>query len=153
MTGLLALTLAGCASTSRSPVVDNETQCQNEIDAIKGIDTLRPHMQVDLKGSRSAAMLADRTRPSKDQRSAVTEFDRVKAACQKRTLAVLFKRGTPQSIMTVLDGSASAGHASRLQLARGEISFGEFNQRADAIDANTRAAVEQAQRQTNTAPR
>lgn len=145
---VVALALGGCSAFgSRSAVVNGESQCQDEIDAIKGIDSLRPHMQTSLKGSRTPAMLNDRTRPNKEQRAAIAQFDRVKVECQKRTLAVLTKRGTAPNLLSILDGSASAGHASRQQLARGEITFAEFNQRAETIDTNTRLAVEQAQRQ------
>jgi hypothetical protein len=154
LSGLAMCLLVGCASTAqRGAVIGGEAQCQSEIDAIKGIDTLRPHMQTTLKGSRTPAMLNDRSRPSKEQRAAITQFDRVKVECQKRTLAVLAKRGTPQNLISILDGSASAGHASRQQLARGEITFAEFNQRADTIDTNTRLAVEQAQKQPVTVVR
>jgi hypothetical protein len=144
----MALYLTGCATQSPRPaVVGGEAQCQSEIDAIPGIASLRPHLQTDLKGSRTPAMLQDRARPDKAQRAAITRFDQVKVVCQRRTVAQLVQRGTSPALLDILDGAATVGHAARLQLARGEMTFGEFNQRAEAIDANTRAAVERLQHQ------
>uniref|UniRef100_UPI0035B40CEB hypothetical protein n=1 Tax=Aquabacterium sp. TaxID=1872578 RepID=UPI0035B40CEB len=132
--------------SSRNAVVSGESKCQDEIDAIADIASLRPHMQTELKGSRTPAMLKDRARPDKTQRAAIARFDQVKVGCQRRTMVQLTQRGTPPATREILESSAAAGHALRLQLARGEITFGEFNQRADALDANTRTALEPAQR-------
>lgn len=153
--GALAAALVGCAAVGpRNAVVSGESKCQDEIDAIPDIASLRPHMQTDLKGSRTPAMLKDRARPDKTQRAAIARFDQVKVGCQRRTMVQLTQRGTPPATREILENSAAAGHALRLQLARGEITFGEFNQRADALDANTRTALEQAPRQStaNSAP-
>ena len=139
--------MASASVGPRQAVVSGEAQCQNEIDTIPGIASLRPHLQTDLKGSRTPVMLQDRARPDKAQRAAITRFDQVKVMCQRRTVAQLVQRGTSPALLDILDGAATAGHAARLQLARGEMTFGEFNQRAEAIDANTRAAVERVQRQ------
>lgn len=148
---VLVVTLVGCAAVGpRNAVVSGESTCQNEIDAIPDIASLRPHMQTDLKGSRSQAMLKDRARPDKTQRAAIARFDQVKVGCQRRTMVQLTQRGTPPATREILEGSAAAGHALRQQLARGEMTFGEFNQRADTLDANTRTALEQAQRPSTT---
>lgn len=145
MTGLM---LSGCSTWSPGhSVASSESRCQDEIDAIKGIDTLRPHMQTALDGSRTPAMMQDRSRPNSTQRAAIVQFDRVKLACQRRTKVLLIERGTSAILLNVLDNSSNAGHASRMQLARGEITFGQFNQQAEIIDANTRSAVEQVQHQ------
>lgn len=154
---LASLTLllgpVGCSTWDPgSGVQNNESRCQDEIDAIPGVDRLRAHMQIAMSGSRTPAMLSDRSRPDKAQRAAILEFDRVKMACQRRTTVWLIQRGTSPRLLDVLDNSAGAAHALRLQLARGEMSFGAFNQRAEIIDKNTRLAVEQVQSQPAEAP-
>lgn len=150
----LLLVLDGCSNWGQgSGVQGNESRCQDEIDAIQGVDRLRGHMQIAMSGSRTPAMLSDRTRPDKAQRAAILAFDRVKVACQRRTTVMLIQRGTSPRLLDVLDNSAGAAHALRLQLARGEMTFGAFNQRAEIIDKNTRLAVEQVQNQPPAAVR
>lgn len=140
-----AVALSACAGPgSRARVASYESRCQEDIDAVPDLALLREYMPVQLKDARTAAMRQNTMRPTARQRVAIERFDRVKMACQRHTMVALTERGTPAPVLAVLDESARAGQALRLQLARGELSFGEFNRRAEAQEARTKQALEQA---------
>jgi len=142
----LALGLGGCAGPgSHGASAKREVQCQTEIEAIADVALLQSHMPIYLKDTRTAAMLQDTARPDARQRKAIMRLDQVKQVCQRRTMVALTERGTPAQMLAVLDESGRAGHALRLQLAQSAMSFGEFNRRAETLDARTKQALDQAQ--------
>lgn len=106
------------------------------------IDPLRGKIVIDVGQVPTLPMLSDSAHPSQQERDALAVLDPIHSACNGGVISVL-TRHFPPEYAALGNEVASALRANRAELYAGRISYGEYNQMEQAVNAALQSRLQQ----------